>query len=60
MQSVSLQSPQTLNLYAYCTNDPINYTDPSGLGFFSLLKKIFKPFSRFALIAGETPALSVN
>jgi len=42
MGSVSLESPQTLNLYAYCTNDPINHTDPSGLGFFSFLKKIFK------------------
>src|SRR5712664_198697 len=30
MKSVSLASPQTLNLYAYCTNDPINHTDPSG------------------------------
>jgi RHS repeat-associated protein len=42
MRSVSLESPQTLNLYAYCMNDPINHTDPSGLGFFSFLKKIFK------------------
>jgi len=42
MRSVSLSSPQTLNLYAYCTNDPINHRDPSGLGFFSFLKKIFK------------------
>ncbi|HLA10930.1 MAG TPA: RHS repeat-associated core domain-containing protein [Pyrinomonadaceae bacterium] len=42
MRSTSLSSPQTLNLYAYCTNDPINHTDPSGLGFFSFLKKIFK------------------
>src|SRR5213079_3389820 len=37
MSSVSLASPQTLNLYAYCANDPINHTDPSGLGFFSKL-----------------------
>ena len=41
MGSVSLESPQTLNLYAYCANDPINHLDPSGLGFFSFLKKIF-------------------
>jgi RHS repeat-associated protein len=42
MEATSLENPQTLNLYAYCTNDPINHTDPSGLGFFSFLKKIFK------------------
>jgi RHS repeat-associated protein len=46
MGSVSLTAPQTLNLYAYCTNDPINYTDPSGLGFFSwlgnLIMKLFR------------------
>ena len=42
MGSVSLTSPQTLNLYAYCTNDPVNHTDPSGLGFISWLKKFVK------------------
>jgi len=42
MQSASLSSPQTLNLYAYCMNDPVNHVDPSGLGFFSFLKKLFK------------------
>ncbi|MEK6325302.1 MAG: FG-GAP-like repeat-containing protein [Acidobacteriota bacterium] len=41
MRSTSLSNPQTLNLYAYCSNDPINHTDPSGLGFFSFLGKIF-------------------
>jgi len=42
MGSVSLTSPQTLNLYAYCVNDPINHADPSGLGLFSFLRKAFK------------------
>jgi RHS repeat-associated protein len=42
MRSTDLSSPQTLNLYAYCTNDPINHTDPSGLGFFGFLKNLFK------------------
>ena len=42
MNATSLANPQTLNLYAYCTNDPVNHTDPSGLGFFSFLKKVFK------------------
>ena len=36
----SLISPQTLNLYAYCGNDPINHTDPTGL-FWGFFKKIF-------------------
>lgn len=30
MQAASLAAPQTLNMYTYCGNDPINYTDPSG------------------------------
>lgn len=42
MDATSLENPQTLNLYAYCANDPVNNTDPSGLGFFSFLKKLFK------------------
>ena len=37
MTATSLVNPQTLNLFAYCANDPINHTDPSGLGFFSKL-----------------------
>ena len=44
MNASSLAAPQTLNLYTYCGNDPINYTDPSGLfwGFFkSLIKWVF-------------------
>ena len=44
MSSVSLASPQTLNMYAYCANDPINYTDPSGLFFGKLFKWISKVF----------------
>ena len=31
MSSVSLIVPQTLNLYNYCGNDPVNHTDPDGL-----------------------------
>jgi RHS repeat-associated protein len=42
MRSTSLANPQTLNLYAYSANDPINHSDPSGLGFFSWLKSVFK------------------
>jgi len=42
MEATSLDNPQTLNLYAYCANDPVNNTDPDGLGFFSFLKKLFR------------------
>jgi RHS repeat-associated protein len=47
MRAVSLTSPQTLNLYAYCANDPVNHLDPSGLGFFSFLKKVFSGIAKF-------------
>jgi RHS repeat-associated protein len=42
MGDVRADNPQSLNLYNYCHNDPINNADPSGLGFFSFLKKLFK------------------
>src|SRR5262249_3578696 len=31
MGAVNPVNPQTLNLYAYCINDPVNRTDPTGL-----------------------------
>ena len=31
MGAASPGDPQSLNLYAYCQNDPINHTDPDGL-----------------------------
>jgi len=39
MNATSLLNPQTLNLYAYCMNDPVNRTDPNGLGLISFFKK---------------------
>jgi RHS repeat-associated protein len=50
MNSTNLENPQTLNLYAYCANDPVNNTDPGGLGFFSFLKKLFM-FWAFGLLS---------
>jgi RHS repeat-associated protein len=35
MQSASLAHPQSLNLYAYCQNDPINRIDSAGTWSFS-------------------------
>lgn len=45
MSAASLESPQTLNLYSYCGNDPVNFVDPSGLFFkklFGWIGKLFK------------------
>ena len=41
MKAANLLNPQTLNMYNYVGNDPINRTDPSGL-FWGFIKKIFK------------------
>jgi RHS repeat-associated protein len=42
MSAADISDPQSLNLYAYCGNDPINHTDPQGLFFKKLLKAIGK------------------
>jgi len=42
MSDSDLSAPQSFNLYAYCMNDPVNHSDPSGLGFLSFLKKVGK------------------
>lgn len=49
MQAASLGSPQTLNLYSYCGNDPINHTDPDGLFFGKLFKWLSKAFKWIAI-----------
>jgi RHS repeat-associated protein len=46
MGASSLSDPQSLNLYAYCGNDPINYIDPDGLFF----KKLFRAFGKILRI----------
>lgn len=45
MSAASLAAPQSLNLYSYCGNDPVNFTDPSGLFVGKLFKWIGKAFS---------------
>ena len=37
----SLSSPQTLNRYVYCVNNPLRFVDPTGQDFFSWLKGVF-------------------
>jgi RHS repeat-associated protein len=49
MRAASLGNPQTLNMYAYCGNDPINHVDPDGL-FFGWLKKLFRVILKIAAV----------
>ncbi|HEX8247055.1 MAG TPA: RHS repeat-associated core domain-containing protein [Pyrinomonadaceae bacterium] len=45
MSAAALDNPQTLNLYNYVGNDPVNRTDPSGLFWgklFGFIKKLFR------------------
>jgi RHS repeat-associated protein len=58
MGAVTLENPQTLNLYAYCVNDPVNHVDPSGLGFFSFFKKLFKAI--FKVLTSKWFAIAVG
>src|SRR5205085_6057815 len=57
MSAASLSNPQSLNLYAYCGNDPINHLDPSGLfwgklfGFIGKITKVFNKIVKWALVA---------
>ena len=53
---MSLASPQTLNLYAYCANDPINHLDPTGLGFLSFLGKVFNVIGKILKVAAVVVA----
>ena len=40
MGAANLSDPQSLNMYAYCGNDPVNHVDPGGL-FVGWLKSCF-------------------
>jgi RHS repeat-associated protein len=45
MGAATLDNPQTLNMYTYVGNDPVNRVDPSGLFWgklFGFLKKLFR------------------
>jgi RHS repeat-associated protein len=50
MKASNLENPQTLNLYAYCGNDPINHTDSNGL-FWGWLKRLIKRIIHAAIHA---------
>jgi RHS repeat-associated protein len=56
MSATSLTDPQSLNLYAYCGNDPVNRVDPTGLFWGKLFRwighgisKLFKVATRVAM-----------
>jgi RHS repeat-associated protein len=55
MRAASLSNPQTLNMYAYCGNDPINRVDLAGTSFFGKLfgwiGKVFKWVAIAAIVA---------
>ncbi len=57
MNAVSLEDPQSLNLYAYCINDPINHTDPDGLFLRKLFGGIGKAFKWVFRIAAVIVAV---
>jgi RHS repeat-associated protein len=46
IDSSDLNEPQSLNLYTYCGNDPINHADPDGLFFGRLFRAIGKFFKK--------------
>ncbi len=39
--SYDLNNPQSLNRYSYVLNDPMNWTDPSGLNYISCVRDVY-------------------
>jgi len=58
MGAASLSNPQSLNMYSYVGNDPVNRTDPTGL-FWGWLKKLFRAIVRIIIAIAIIVALVV-
>ncbi|HEV7475020.1 MAG TPA: DUF4329 domain-containing protein [Pyrinomonadaceae bacterium] len=59
MRASSLSDPQSLNLYAYCGNDPVNGTDHDGLFWGKLWRAIKKVLTSKWFVIAVTVALLV-
>ncbi|MEK6280527.1 MAG: RHS repeat-associated core domain-containing protein [Acidobacteriota bacterium] len=59
MDASDMTDPQTLNMYAYCGNDPVNSIDPDGLFFKKLFKAIWKVLKSKWFVIALTVALAV-
>jgi RHS repeat-associated protein len=57
MDAVQFEAPQTLNLYSYCGNDPINHVDQDGLFFGKLFRWIGKAFKFIFKVAAVLVAV---
>ncbi|HKY42964.1 MAG TPA: RHS repeat-associated core domain-containing protein [Pyrinomonadaceae bacterium] len=60
MNASSLEHPQSLNLYSYVANDPVNRTDPDGL-FWGAIKRFFKKLGKiFSAVAAAVSKVLNN
>jgi len=59
MKASSLEHPQTLNLYSYVGNDPVNRLDPDGL-FWGALKRFFHKVGAFISKVGAAVSRVLN
>ncbi len=58
MRASTIEHPQTLNLYSYVANDPVNKLDPSGL-FWGAIGRFFKKLLRIIALVALAVALIV-
>jgi RHS repeat-associated protein len=57
--AVSLDDPQSLNMYTYCGNNPVNYVDPDGLFFGKLFRAIGRIIGKIVKIVAAAAAIFV-